>query len=96
MDGNASRLRHPREGVPSRIPAARGGYLVALGQHAERIQDADQHADRQRLVDQLRRQEEEISKNLRQGNPGSPYLNPTIGARARSATVKIMPRETHV
>jgi hypothetical protein len=25
---------------------------------------------------------------------GSPYLGPMIGARARSATVKIMPRET--
>ena len=25
---------------------------------------------------------------------GSPYLNPMIGARARSATVKVMPRET--
>jgi hypothetical protein len=25
---------------------------------------------------------------------GSPYLNPMIGARARSATVKIVPRET--
>jgi hypothetical protein len=27
---------------------------------------------------------------------GSPYLSPMIGARARSATVKIMPRQTHV
>ena len=27
---------------------------------------------------------------------GSPYLNPMIGARARSATVKIMPRGTGV
>jgi hypothetical protein len=26
---------------------------------------------------------------------GSPYLSPMIGARARSATVKVMPRETH-
>jgi hypothetical protein len=26
---------------------------------------------------------------------GSPYLSPTIGARARSATVKVMPRETN-
>ena len=26
---------------------------------------------------------------------GSPYLSPMIGARARSATVKIMPRETN-
>jgi hypothetical protein len=26
---------------------------------------------------------------------GSPYLGPMIGARARSATVKIMPRETN-
>jgi hypothetical protein len=25
---------------------------------------------------------------------GSPYLKPMIGARARSATVKVMPRET--
>jgi hypothetical protein len=25
---------------------------------------------------------------------GSPYLDPMIGARARSATVKVMPRET--
>ena len=25
---------------------------------------------------------------------GSPYLNSMIGARARSATVKVMPRET--
>ena len=25
---------------------------------------------------------------------GSPYLEPMIGARARSATVKVMPRET--
>jgi hypothetical protein len=25
---------------------------------------------------------------------GSPYLSPMIGARARSATVKVMPRET--
>ena len=25
---------------------------------------------------------------------GSPYLGPMIGARARSATVKVMPRET--
>jgi hypothetical protein len=27
---------------------------------------------------------------------GSPYLNPMIGARARAATVKVMPRETSV
>jgi len=26
---------------------------------------------------------------------GSPYLGPMIGARARSATVRIMPRETN-
>ncbi len=26
---------------------------------------------------------------------GSPYLSPMIGARARSTTVKIMPRDTH-
>ena len=26
---------------------------------------------------------------------GSPYLRPMIGARARSATVKVMPRETN-
>jgi hypothetical protein len=26
---------------------------------------------------------------------GSPYLSPMIGTRARSATVKVMPRETH-
>ncbi|WP_158818094.1 DUF2255 family protein [Methylocapsa sp. S129] len=26
---------------------------------------------------------------------GSPYLNPMIGAGARAATVKVMPRETH-
>ncbi len=26
---------------------------------------------------------------------GSPYLRPMIGSRARSATVKIMPRKTH-
>ena len=26
---------------------------------------------------------------------GSPYLNPMIGARARAATVKILPRETN-
>lgn len=26
---------------------------------------------------------------------GSPYLRPMIGARARSATVKVMPRATH-
>ena len=25
---------------------------------------------------------------------GSPYLKPMIGARARSATVKVMPRDT--
>jgi hypothetical protein len=25
---------------------------------------------------------------------GSPYLTPTIGARARSATVRVMPRQT--
>ena len=27
---------------------------------------------------------------------GSPYLSPMIGARARSATIKVMPRETAV
>src|SRR5438105_15723289 len=27
---------------------------------------------------------------------GSPYLSPMIGARARSATVKVMPRKTNV
>ena len=26
---------------------------------------------------------------------GSPYLSPMVGARARSATVKVMPRETN-
>lgn len=25
---------------------------------------------------------------------GSPYLSPMIGARARSATIRVMPRET--
>src|SRR5947199_1938765 len=27
--------------------------------------------------------------------PGSPYLSPMIGARARSATVRVVPRETN-
>ena len=27
---------------------------------------------------------------------GSPYLSPMVGARARSATVKVIPRETNV
>ena len=67
MDGKDSRLRHPHGGVPSRIPAARSGHLVVLGQHAERNQDADQHADGQRVVDQPRRQEEEIVKALARG-----------------------------
>jgi len=26
---------------------------------------------------------------------GSPYLSPMIGVRARSATIKVMPRETN-
>jgi hypothetical protein len=26
---------------------------------------------------------------------GSPYLQPMIGSRARSATVKVLPRKTH-
>jgi len=35
-----------------------------------------------------------ISDAYRAKYHGSPYLNPMIGARARSATVKIMPRES--
>ena len=34
-----------------------------------------------------------IDEAYRQKYHGSPYLGPMIGARARSATVKIMPRE---
>jgi len=35
-----------------------------------------------------------IDEAYRAKYKGSPYLNPMIGARARSATVKIVPRET--
>jgi hypothetical protein len=35
-----------------------------------------------------------IDDAYREKYHGSPYLNPMIGARARSTTVKVMPRET--
>jgi hypothetical protein len=35
-----------------------------------------------------------IDNAYREKYRGSPYLNPMIGERARSATVKVMPRET--
>jgi hypothetical protein len=37
---------------------------------------------------------ERIDDAYRAKYRGSPYLEPMIGARARSATVKVMPRET--
>ena len=36
-----------------------------------------------------------IDDAYREKYKGSPYLAPMIGARARSATVKVMPRENH-
>src|SRR4051794_22365292 len=36
-----------------------------------------------------------IDDAYRAKHRGSPYLGPMIGARARSATIKLMPRETH-
>ena len=36
-----------------------------------------------------------IDEAYREKYRGSPYLNPMVGARARSATVKVMPRETN-
>jgi hypothetical protein len=36
---------------------------------------------------------DQIDEAYREKYKGSPYLNPMIGARARSATVKVMPRE---
>jgi hypothetical protein len=35
-----------------------------------------------------------INEAYRAKYHGSPYLNPMIGSRARSATVKVMPRAT--
>jgi hypothetical protein len=37
---------------------------------------------------------DQIDDAYRAKYKGSPYLNPMIGARARSATIKVMPRET--
>jgi hypothetical protein len=37
-----------------------------------------------------------IDRAYRAKYHGSPYLSPMIGARARSATVKVMPRETNL
>jgi hypothetical protein len=37
-----------------------------------------------------------IDEAYREKYKGSPYLSPMVGARARSATVKVMPRETNV
>jgi hypothetical protein len=37
---------------------------------------------------------ERIDDGYRSKYKGSPYLSPMVGARARSATVKVMPRET--
>ncbi len=37
---------------------------------------------------------ERVNEAYRAKYHGSPYLSPMIGARARSATVKVMPRET--
>ncbi len=37
-----------------------------------------------------------IDEAYREKYRGSPYLKPMIGAAARSATVKVMPRETNV
>ena len=37
---------------------------------------------------------DQIDEAYRAKYKGSPYLNPMIGARARSATIKITPRET--
>ncbi len=36
-----------------------------------------------------------IDEGYRQEYRSSPYLNPTISARARAATVKVMTRETN-
>jgi hypothetical protein len=37
---------------------------------------------------------DQIDDAYREKYKGSPYLSPMIGARARSATIKVMPRET--
>lgn len=38
---------------------------------------------------------DQIEEAYRAKYKGSPYLGPMVGARARSATVKVMPRETN-
>jgi len=38
---------------------------------------------------------DQIDDAYREKYKGSPYLSPMIGVRARSATVKVMPRENN-
>lgn len=68
----------------------KAGRILAAGVTKEvRFEPVDE-AGRDRVSDQV---SERIDDAYREKYHGSPYLEPMIGARARSATVKIMPRE---
>jgi hypothetical protein len=68
-------------------------YLAAVRQKAGRITAAGMTKDVSfEAVDGPIN--DRVDEAYRAKYHGSPYLSPMIGARARSATVKVMPRET--
>jgi hypothetical protein len=66
----------------------KAGRIIAAGMTKEVVFEPAEGPGNDRLNDR-------IDEAYRAKYRGSPYLEPMIGKRARSATVRIMPRETH-
>ena len=66
-------------------------YQAALRQHGGRITAAGM--TKQVTFDSVEGLDDEIDDAYRKKYSGSPYLKPMIGERARSATIRVIPRE---
>jgi hypothetical protein len=66
-------------------------YQAALRQHAGRITAAGMA--KEVTFDPVEGLDHEIDAAYRKKYKGSPYFKPMIGQRARSATVRVMPRK---
>ena len=63
---NSGHQNRNRQAVQADAGGFEGRDLVVFGENSERHQHRDQHAERRRVVDQLRRQEEQIGEYARQ------------------------------
>jgi hypothetical protein len=67
-------------------------YQAALRQRAGRITAGGMR--KEVTFDHVEGLDDEIDEAYRKKYSGSPYLKPMLGERARSATVRVVPRET--